>query len=83
MKTKTCIKCGAVHEYETDEDLKKHFYLKKTHTGDYFLNTCILCERIKKKEKYDKGIYNYRSKKQYDYFSGVRFFSSSERSWDE
>ena len=82
-KVRTCVVCKTPYEYETEEDLLQFFYKKKTHTGDYFLNTCKKCECAKHADKYKKGKYNYKKKREYDYFSGVRVFSRGSTEWDE
>ena len=60
MFTKTCKDCGKVVEYETEEELKLHFY-KKSH--GYFQNSCKDCTKKYHSEKYAEGAYNYNRKK--------------------
>ena len=63
MFTKTCKVCGKIVEYETEEELRKHFYKK----GNWFERRCIECTRKDHKKKYEDGQYNYRLRVQEKY----------------
>jgi len=81
IKTKKCETCGEEYQYSSDEELKTFFYYKKTHSGNYFRNTCIPCERDQKRKKYKEGKYNYKKKREYDYFSGISVNTSNRNAW--
>lgn len=66
MPIKTCTKCKTKYEYEDQEQLKDFFYKK----GQWFQNVCKTCTKEEHRRKYKEGKYNYKKKKEYDYFSG-------------
>ena len=72
MKIKKCRSCGKEYEYETEDDLKEFFYKKKTHSGDYFLNTCKECEKTKYRKNYREGKYDAYKKRDLFYSDNIR-----------
>ena len=63
---KKCSECEREYEYENEEELKNHFYQKKTWSGTYFQRVCKECTKAKHRLKWAKGDYRY-TKKQEDY----------------
>lgn len=63
---KICKRCGVEHETETQEEMKKFFYLKN---HGYFQNICIKCTLKEHAEKYKSGKYNYKKDKDLGYDS--------------
>ena len=73
MATKVCedgydFGCTLSVEYEDEEELKEYFYFKQTNSGDYFRNTCKVCERRHRRElgKSRHPGYSYSRRKEYD-----------------
>ena len=67
MSTKKCsdrYNYGCTLEVDLTEE-PQHFYYKKTHSGDYFLNTCKECVKRHHRELYASGPYNNHKTKYY------------------
>jgi len=75
MPTKICndaynYGCSNFANYATDEELCRVFRLVKTHTGNYFRNTCKECEARNMRER-RKGV---DRRRMYDYWDYGEMF---------